>query len=486
MVGITTEWQPDEGRVKITLSDMIEGVPHRIERTANDGDTWELVRGYNNVTSPAILIFDWEYTPNVENCYRVISPIAYDDFNRTVAPGGWGTATTGQDWTPLFDDLESFSVDDGIGVITMPAHTIAKDERIRLNQTITDIDSTITVMVPTTIPDQNFETNLAVRCSGTTEETLAAYDLTLIGIISSGNWEARIGKWDGAGNWVILTPRITITPIVPGQWMQIRLRARANVLSAKVWVWDTPEPSSWMLSVIDEDYSSGNIDVRLHQAEGVDLQPWISYWWGLSATEIGDVWPQSCVTPEQDTMWIKSVAFPSLNIPVTCVDTSARGRRSRAGIFDVIGRPEPVGVVDVGSTETFTITFVSRSLEENKQIELLLTWGQPLYLQPPGETDEECGRIAGTPSGFVIPGDSVQTHALRGSRGWYWQIPFTRVAAADYAGVVPRQMTWRVLWSMVDTWTEVWALWDTWAELWSHEVTPEQTSQAISPPGGGF
>jgi hypothetical protein len=109
----------------------------------------------------------------------------------------------------------------------------------------------------------------------------------------------------------------------------------------------------------------------------------------------------------------------------------------------------------------------------------LLTYGSPLLLQSPPDTDATgCANAALTPSGWYARGDSVQSRPLVGKRAWMWVVPLVRVAAPSSL-ILPAHMTWDVLWQIASTWAEVWDEWSTWAELWDATIAPDIVYDAL-------
>jgi hypothetical protein len=67
------------------------------------------------------------------------------------------------------------------------------------------------------------------------------------------------------------------------------------------------------------------------------------------------------ITPTITEPWLKSVARPFLNQPVTFGgDTFAMERPARRGVFDVVGRSLPVAVSDVRSSRRYSLRHADR------------------------------------------------------------------------------------------------------------------------------
>lgn len=115
MVSLNATFLDDLGRVRLELVDPVENVRYRIQRSTEDEPTWVPVRGAQNMsTVSATIVDDYEYTPNIENRYRIVAPSFYDSFNRVYPVGGalqlsgnagshaWAPDATGLD---IVDDI---------------------------------------------------------------------------------------------------------------------------------------------------------------------------------------------------------------------------------------------------------------------------------------------------------------------------------------------------------------------------------------------
>lgn len=99
MATITATYLDDLGRVRLELMSPDPNVSYRIERSTDGGVRWVPVRGAQNMgTLSTTIVDDFEYTPNVENLYRLMAPIFFDSFQRDYPVGAAlvtdGTATS--------------------------------------------------------------------------------------------------------------------------------------------------------------------------------------------------------------------------------------------------------------------------------------------------------------------------------------------------------------------------------------------------------
>jgi len=381
----------------------------------------------------------------------------------------WGTADTGQSYTSfnLSADANLY-VNNGVGVIgdvtpagdtatqTAPTDPAAVDAEVTWSavQNDSNLDILVNYVVGIRATDENntYESQLIFRPVTSGQDVQLNIRVRVAGVVTSLSPLLTVGLWSVGVPWFV------------------RFRVEGNEVSVKAWASGTDEPNDWTQSIIDNTLVTGSsLFVFGRKASGTaytqDFGP-------IEVRAIPDlVAASACVTPLQDEVWLKSVTYPLFNRALECVDWDALSRTSRAGFFDIKGRHEILAITDVGSSASFNLTLVTRSRAENRALVALLTFGGVLYLQPPGDTEEDCeDGFSGIPGGFVVPSSSVQNHSMRGQPLWQWEIQFTRVAASDMEGIVPTTITWEQLWERLGdtgTWEDVWALWSTWQELWS-------------------
>ncbi|MGW3992226.1 hypothetical protein ACWEF6_01945 [Amycolatopsis sp. NPDC004772] len=128
------------------------------------------------------------------------------------------------------------------------------------------------------------------------------------------------------------------------------------------------------------------------------------------------------ITPTLTSAWFKVPARPSLNTPVTISWDGTISRPSRAGLFEVLGRTEPVAVTDVQGSRRLTLTFITQSVEEANDLDRRLSSGEPVLIQAPTPN-------ASVPTLYAILGDITQTRPANTAKRRYFTIPLTEVAA---------------------------------------------------------
>jgi hypothetical protein len=85
---LTAEYFGDIGRIRLTAGALLPNVSYTLQRNTAFAPTWVDVRGGIISSTGSTIIDDYEYTPNVENCYRLVVPAFYDSFNRVYPTGG--------------------------------------------------------------------------------------------------------------------------------------------------------------------------------------------------------------------------------------------------------------------------------------------------------------------------------------------------------------------------------------------------------------
>jgi len=394
----------------------------------------------------------------------------------TIAPvpgTDWGTTDTGQTWA-LGSSSAGFSmyVNNGVGVITSsaPAGQIAEVVAGPVSG-LTDGDITWSAIYPdpANLLDTAVEWGVGLRAADASN----AYESNLRFRTEADGYivELRLGKFV-ANVYTQLGTTGSIGTWTPGIPWHVRFRLQGTTLQARAWEDGDAEPTNWGLVATDTSLVAGTgVYARGFKGSGAAYEQWFG---PMSANTIPPtVGATAFVTPEQLETYLKSVTFPLLNRPLDCVDWDALSRDSRAGFYDIKGRHEILAIADVGSSSSFTLTFTTDTNAELRGVRALLTFGGILYLQPPGDVEEDCPTdFSGIPDGYVMWDGSIERHSLRGTNIRGWSVGFTRVAASDLTGIIPTTITWQMLWDMIGpegTWEDVWAMWPTWQDLWLAE-----------------
>lgn len=382
----------------------------------------------------------------------------------------WGNADTGQAWTLYTGSAVDavWEVKSGAGRVVAPASAFELYGRY-LNVNLDDVDARYDFYMPDLSASANDEVVYRLVLRGTVNES-DGYQIELA--IEESPRTATI-TITGAGT----AATVTLASWQPGQRWRIRARTVGTVIEARAWNTANAEPNTWQVTASSMALSSGTVGFEVLPSLSQSLDALFD---NFIVTDVpASAVASAAVTPVQGDVWLKSIAYPSLNLNIGCPLTGPMTRRGRNGIFDVKGAPTPVGIEDVGSTEATTLTFMTYSMEQNRAVVALLTYGSPLLLQSPPDDDATgCANAALTPSGWYARGDNTQSRPLVGKRAWMWVVPLVRVAAPSSL-ILPAHMTWDVLWQMVNTWSEVWDEWSTWAELWNATIAPDTVYDAL-------
>lgn len=388
-------------------------------------------------------------------------------------PGlSWGTADTGQFWN-LGDSSPNYRawVDNGVGVVrsTAPAGHILE----QLTDAIPGLENGELIwsaIFPGSRNSLDSSVEWGAGLRTTDSDNLYESNIRFRTDLDDYAVELRIGKF--VADTFTLLDTTTLGTWTPGIPWHVRFRVQGTSLAARAWEEGSDEPANWSLFVTDTSIVAGTaVNMRSFKSTGASFEQWFG---PMSADTIPPtVGATATITPEQSETFLKSITFPGLNRELNCVDWDALERDSRAGFFDIKGRHEILAITDVGSSGSFSLTFVTEDEDTLRGVRALLTYGGILYLQPPGDIEEDCPTdYSGIPDGFVMWDGHEERHSLRGTNTRGWTVGFVRVAAMDQQGIIPTTMTWQMLWDMIGpegTWETVWATWPTWQDLWLEE-----------------
>lgn len=175
--------------------------------------------------------------------------VASDNFNRTVAAGGWGTSSDGHAWTTS-GTAANFSVDGAEGLI-IPTAT-ASDRYAVVNVGGPDQDVQALVKITDTAESGSLNIGLMARLTDSNN-----YYSTELRYNSTGTSTLVLRRRVASIAADLLTMTVpTINPNISA-WRYLRIQVQGNILRAKVWGTNEDEPD-WMLTVTDTNLSTGN------------------------------------------------------------------------------------------------------------------------------------------------------------------------------------------------------------------------------------
>lgn len=173
------------------------------------------------------------------------------------------------------------------------------------------------------------------------------------------------------------------------------------------------------------------------------------------------------ITQDVDDVWLKVPAAPYLNTPVNVLDRSEITRRSRAGVFDIVGRSTPVMVGDVASSRAYTLMLQTDTAAEKSNLDYLFASGEVVFVQVPAGTEY-------IPAGYFSAGDSSEVPYDKGgdvAPKRKWSVPLTEVAAPG-PEVVGSAYTWTSVVADYASWTTLIADNASWSVLLQRTGSP--------------
>ena len=167
---------------------------------------------------------------------------------------------------------------------------------------------------------------------------------------------------------------------------------------------------------------------------------------------------QAIVTQSQvlDDVWVKYIASPGLNTPVTLIGWGDISRASRTALYDVKGRSDPIAVTDVHSSRRVEVQLRTATLDDGEALDHALSSGAPLFLHVPV--------TVALPSLYAVAGDYSYTRPSARSMVRHWTLPLTEVAAPP-PSVTGSAVTWQSILDGYGTWADVLAGFGTWQDV---------------------
>lgn len=164
------------------------------------------------------------------------------------------------------------------------------------------------------------------------------------------------------------------------------------------------------------------------------------------------------VTPALAEIWLKSIARPFLNRPVTVTEFSDVALPDRGATFQVLGRRGEVAITEVRGSRRYTLTLKTDTLAEAESLELALSFGDVMLIH--------------VPDGCIVPrsvyaavGDvTISRPPRHDSTVRYFTLPLTEVdapapelvgAAATYTGLAAVFATYADLAAALPTYLDV-------------------------------
>jgi hypothetical protein len=163
------------------------------------------------------------------------------------------------------------------------------------------------------------------------------------------------------------------------------------------------------------------------------------------------------IAPVLDSVWLKDLARPFLNMKVKLAAPGDITRASRSATFDVIGRNPPVAVTMARGLRQFDLVVKTATDDAMAGLAALLDPGDVLLLQVPSDYPAPLG-------GYYLPGDAVESR-----NGGVWQARWTTIslteAAAPGPDIIGGTITWAGLPALYASWDDLSAAVDSWNDL---------------------
>lgn len=163
------------------------------------------------------------------------------------------------------------------------------------------------------------------------------------------------------------------------------------------------------------------------------------------------------VTPDMNDVWLKNVLRPNLNRKVDPVGGIEISRKSRSGVFDIVGRTMPITVTDVRGSRQFDLRLFVGDYDERDGLDNTLATGDTMFLHVP-----DGGPSA---SAYVLVGDTSWSNLSQ-----LYVLPLTEVAAPD-GTLVGNTILWIDVIAEYPSWADLMADEPTWSDLVS-QIAP--------------
>lgn len=171
--------------------------------------------------------------------------------------------------------------------------------------------------------------------------------------------------------------------------------------------------------------------------------------------------PTWTITVEADQPWLRHLGVPGLSMPVTVATIDTIDHPGRIGIYEIVGRRDPVTVHDVRGSRRGTLTLLTRTADEAARMRTVIADGAPLLLQlscVPVDFADCYMAITSVALSRVNPGRTTSTART-------WEFAYVEVARPAgevgfhagrvWADVLAEQPTWAQVAAETPTWLHV-------------------------------
>lgn len=167
------------------------------------------------------------------------------------------------------------------------------------------------------------------------------------------------------------------------------------------------------------------------------------------------------ITPTLSGVWLKFIARPFLNTLVLPWGDIRWIRRSRNGVFDVVGRSVRVSVSDLRLSREGPLQLRTETVDDYERLDLVLSGGDPIFLHVPADS-----RL---PTMYADVGDVEIDSPVPGT--YFFTLPLTQVAAPA-PEIVGATSTFQTLLNNYDTFADVLAAFATFQDILEEIAQP--------------
>lgn len=177
----------------------------------------------------------------------------------------------------------------------------------------------------------------------------------------------------------------------------------------------------------------------------------------------------SSITPTLDAVWIKHVGSPFLNRSYECTpNVSPITRDERTAIFEIIGSSYPVAVTDLRASREISFDVITRTYQEHVDFDLILGLGEVVFIHTPAEHP--------IPTMYAVIKRTTERRPLLGrpcNDDWrIFTLPLREVRAPG-SDVCGSTVTWQGVINSYATWQDVMDNESSWFDLLQNIGSPE-------------
>lgn len=458
MAALTLTYDDGNSRVLCSATSLASTVDVALFESSTDQIHWTTVRGGAAVTvaANAAQIYDYEFSPNIINYYRVsavdtalpsfvASSTPVNAVNASVTPAlpvGWAEG----DLLVIFATIRN----SGAGRITVPAGWTAMlqvDNIALLGRRATTSESAPAVSVTGGVAGADVIAQMIAVRNAELVPASASYQLNPSGAnVTYPGLPAVESTW---GMALYLA------------WKQSAWTSVATIAGATAEIGDSPSSAGTGAS-LGWDYQLMGSPVAITQGAFTVTggSSAISYGANVALRSADYVTRTvNVITPNMTLCWLKFPLAPYCNRTITLIDWAEIQRTSRTSFYTVVNQREAIASTDTHVPRTVSINLFTFSDAERTALDLVLSIGQTVLLHV--TSNVSLGSMYAGLGNYTFLRPAHLSH-----RGTY-TIPLTETAAPDpslpgnlvsWATLITNYATWQDVINANATWTAVLAL----------------------------